>query len=180
MNMKPTVLVVAATLAWLGLPAPAAAETTVECTSHNYQYNECYAPLGAPQLVYQSSHAACIVNRTWGFNPATNRIWVSDGCSGVFADPGGYHHGQAGTHDDGARSYGHRGHDTGAVVAGAVLGALILGAAESDHKHHSTSNAHHHTGNSGSGYTGCHGVGCLVDDPDGPPEPGQTTFEGGD
>lgn len=162
-----------------GVPAgeALAGDATVECMSHNYQYNECYAPLNAPQLVYQSSHSACIVNRTWGFNPATSRIWVSEGCSGVFADPGGYHHGQAGTVDSGARQYDHRGHDGGAVIAGAILGALIEGAASSG-KQHTTSNSSYHTGRSGSGYTGCHGVGCLVDDPDygSPPEPGQTTF----
>lgn len=166
MDMKLPVLTIVASLAWIGLPAPAAAETTVECLSHNYQYNECYAPLEAPQLVYQSSQAACIINRTWGFNPATRRIWVSQGCSGVFADAGGYHHGQAGTYDNGARTYGPRGHDAGAVVAGAVLGALIEGAADSGDRRHSTTNSYHYTRNSGSGYTGCHGVGCLVDDPD--------------
>jgi hypothetical protein len=180
MNTKLPALAIAASLAWIGLPSPAVAgDTTVECISHNYQYNECYAPLSSPQLVYQSSNASCIVNRTWGFNPASRRIWVSEGCSGVFADPGGYHHGQAGSFDKGARTYDERGHDNGKVVAGAILGALLIGAAESDKKsrQHTTSNAYHHTRNAGSGYTGCHGIGCLVDDPNGPPEPGQTTFE---
>lgn len=193
-------------IASLGLLAAAipageamAGDVTVECISHNYQYNECYAPLYSPQLVYQSSHSACIVNNTWGFNPATRRIWVSQGCSGVFADPGGYHHGQAGTYDQGARRYDERGHDSGAAVAGAILGALIVGVATSD-KSYSTSNHYSHTGKSGSGYTGCHGTGCLVDNPDnsgydappepsrgqptfrpandGPPEPGQDSFSG--
>lgn len=173
-------------LALLASGAPAgqaiAGDATVECLSHDYQYNECYAPLRAPQLVYQSSHSACIVNKTWGFNPMTNRIWVSEGCSGVFADPGGYHHGQSGTVDAGARQYDHRGHDTGTVLAGAILGALIEGAASSGGKKHTTTNSYVHTGRTGSGYTGCHGVGCLVDNPDygsdagSPPEPGQTTF----
>ena len=161
-----------------------AGDATVECISHNYQYNECYAPLRAPQLVYQSSHSACIVNNTWGFNPATSRIWVSQGCSGVFADPGGYHHGKAGTSDRGARQYDSRGYDSGAVVAGAVLGALIEGAASSSSKKHTTSNNYYYTGRTNSGYSGCHGVGCLVDNPDdsrsssydAPPEPGQSTM----
>lgn len=182
MMTKLPLLALAVGLVWIGPPSSAVAgDTTVECISHNYQYNECYAPLNSPQLVYQSSHAACIVNSTWGFNPASRRIWVAQGCSGVFADPGGYHHGQAGTYDKGARTYDHRGHDNGAVVAEALLGALLVGAADSAQrkdrdKRYSTSNAYHHTHNSGSGYTGCHGVGCLVDDPDAPPEPGQTTF----
>ncbi len=166
-----------------GIPADGAfaADATVECISHNYQYNECYAPLQAPQLVYQSSNSACIVNRTWGFNPTTRRIWVSEGCSGVFADPSGYHHGKGGTADSSARQYDHRGHDTGAVVAGAILGALIEGAASSGKKH-TTTNNYVYTSRSSSGYTGCHGIGCLADNPDysssgdSPPEPGQTTF----
>lgn len=156
-----------------------AGDATVECVSHNYQYSECYAPLRSPQLVYQSSHSACIINRTWGFNPRTSRIWVNDGCSGVFADPGGYHHGQGGTSDAGARKYDQRGHDTGAVIAGALVGALLEGAVSSSGKKHSTSNNYAYTGRSGSGYTGCHGSGCLVDDPGyvaDPPEPGQSQF----
>lgn len=159
-----------------------AGDATVECISHNYQYNECYAPLRAPQLVYQSSHSACIINKTWGFNPKTSRVWVSEGCSGVFADPGGYHHGQSGTVDSGARQYDQRGHDTGAVVVGALLGALIEGAASSPGKKHTTTNNYTYTQRTGSGYTGCHGVGCLVDNPDyssdanSPPEPGQSSY----
>lgn len=158
-----------------------AEDVTVECKSHDYQYNECYAPLDAPQLVYQSSRAACVINRTWGFNPNTSRIWVTEGCAGVFADPGGYHHGESGTADSGARQYGHRGHDAGAVVAGAILGALIEDAA-SGNKRHTTTNNYIHTGRTGTGYTGCHGTGCLVDNPDyssdvsSPPEPGQTSY----
>ena len=180
------VIILAAVLAGGGFTEATAADATVECMSHDYKYNECYAPLDAPQLVYQSSHSACIVNRTWGCNPATRRILVSDGCSGVFADPGGYHHGQSATVDPGARQYDHRGRDAGAVVAGALVGALIESNAHG--KRHTTTNNYIYTGSSGSGYTGCHGVGCLVDDPDAypvdsrtyddPPEPsyGQPTF----
>ncbi|ENW19563.1 DUF3011 domain-containing protein [Acinetobacter haemolyticus] len=68
------------------------AETTVKCESKNFEYNECYAKsLKKPQLIHQSSHASCILNRTWGFNPKSGYLWVSQGCSGVFADPTGYH-----------------------------------------------------------------------------------------
>ena len=169
-------------LAWV---APQAlAQVTVECVSQNYQYNECYAPLQAPQLVYQSSHSACIVNNTWGFNPATRRIWVAQGCSGVFSDPAGYHHGSSGTYDKGAHHYDDRGHGMGALLGAAILAAAVDGAVKSDDRKYSTSNAYHHTRNSGSWYTGCHGVGCLVDDPDAdaPPEPsqGQPTFRSND
>lgn len=159
--MKYAAALLAALLAMLFFATPAAAQTTVECESHNGAYAECRAPLDAPQLVYQSSSAPCIVNRTWGFNRRTGYIWVSQGCSGVFADPGGYHHGKTDTHDQGARHYDHRGRDGGAI-AGAVLGALLIGAIESGS--HTTSNRHPKS------YDGCHGNGCLVDNPDRPQE----------
>lgn len=145
------------------------AQTTVECVSHDYHYNECYAPLEEPQLIYQKSQSACIVNRTWGFNPKKHTIWVNNGCKGVFADPEGYYHGRNGGFDKGARHYGKHGHDKGAMVTGAVVGALIAGSIEEHekhkHKHYTTSNGYYHRYDSNSGYTGCHGVGCKVDKP---------------
>ncbi|MEZ0472480.1 DUF3011 domain-containing protein [Luteimonas salinilitoris] len=165
MSTKIPMPALAAFLACFGLPSSAAAQATVECISHDYRYSECYAPLEQPQLVYQKSHSACIINKTWGFNPATSRVWVSDGCSGVFADAGGYHHGVAGTADGNARQYDQHGHDAGTLVAGAVLGALIEGAADSRHdRRHTHSNARRYS--TPSGYNGCHGVGCLIDNPD--------------
>jgi len=140
------------------------AEATVECRSRNYQYDECYAgPLRKPQLIHQTSGSPCILNRTWGYNPKSRYIWVAQGCAGVFADVSGYHHGRGDSYDPGARRYDHRGHDVGAVAAGAVLGALVEGMADDSHrKHaHTTSNYRYD-----SGYNGCHGAGCLVDNPD--------------
>ncbi|MHA3841740.1 DUF3011 domain-containing protein [Sphingomonas aestuarii] len=147
-------------------PAPVAQpmQSTVECQSRSYKYEECWAgSLRSPQLVHQISSSACIVNRSWGYNRNSGYIWVANGCSGVFADVGGYHHGRGDTYDPGARAYGERGHDTGAVVAGAVLGALIAGAVSHDNRKHMTSNVNHDADHR---YTGCHGVGCRVDNPD--------------
>ena len=169
----------------LGAPqfvSEARAQATVECHSRNYQYDECFAgPLRQPQLVHQISGSSCILNRTWGFNPRNGYIWVAQGCAGVFADVAGYHHGRGDTFDQNARMYDHHGHDAGAAVAGAVLGALVEGMAERGSRNH-----RHVTSNyrDDGGYNGCHGVGCLVDNPDdnrgGPPEPGQTTFQSSD
>lgn len=151
----------------IGLPllaSEAKAQSTVECHSVGYQYDECFAgPLKRPQLIHQISGSSCILNRTWGYNPNSKYIWVAQGCSGVFADVGGYHHGRGDTFDHDARTYDHHGHDVGGVVAGIVVDALVKGMTESNGRnhHHTTSNYH---GN--SGYSGCHGVGCLVDDPD--------------
>ena len=56
------ILTVVGTLLWT---APAFAKDTVECLSKSYKYNECYAgPLDNPVLIYQSSNADCIMNRT--------------------------------------------------------------------------------------------------------------------
>lgn len=142
----------------------AKAQTTVECRSRNYQYDECYAgPLSKPQLIHQISGSPCILNKTWGYNPNSKYVWVAQGCSGVFADVGGYHHGRGDSFDPGARMYDQRGHDVGAVAAGAVLGAIIAGVAEEDkHKHRHTTSNYRDDG----GYNGCHGIGCTVDNPD--------------
>ncbi|WP_083347333.1 DUF3011 domain-containing protein [Rhizobium sp. LCM 4573] len=146
------------------LVAEAQAQATVECRSRHYQYDECYAgPLSRPQLIHQTSSAPCILNRTWGYNPNSQYVWVAQGCAGVFADVGGYHYGRGDGFDPGARMYDHRGHDIGGVVAGAVLGSIIEGIAEdSKHKHH------HTTSNfiDDDGFNGCHGIGCTVDNPD--------------
>lgn len=142
----------------------AQAQSTVECHSRHYQYDECYAgPLRQPQLIHQISSNACILNRSWGYNPNSKYIWVADGCAGVFADVNGYHHGRGDGFDPNARMYDHRGHDVGNVVAGAVVGALIAGMADSSKhdRHHTTSNYR-----DDQGYNGCHGVGCMVDNPD--------------
>jgi hypothetical protein len=149
-------------LSWMAPEAQA--EATVECHSRHYQYGECWAgPLKQPQLIHQISSNPCTLNRTWGYNPQSGYIWVAEGCSGVFADVGGYHHGRGDGFDSNARMYDHRGNDVGAVVAGAVLGALLEGMTD-DHKakrRHTTSNYA-----PSDDYNGCHGVGCLVDNPD--------------
>ncbi|WP_048648846.1 DUF3011 domain-containing protein [Nitratireductor soli] len=140
------------------------AESTLDCRSRNHQYDECWAgPLRKPQLIHQISSSPCILNRTWGYNPKSQYIWVAEGCAGVFADVAGYHHGRGGGFDGNARMYDNRGHDIGAVIGGAVIGALIEGMAdEQSRKRRHTISNHRDDG----GYNGCHGVGCLVDDPD--------------
>lgn len=146
----------------LAIAAPAEAETTVECHSRHFQYDECWAgPLKQPQLIYQISSSPCILNRTWGYNPKNKYIWVAQGCSGVFADVAGYHHGRGDTFDNNARHYDHRGHDMGKVVAGVVLGAIVDEMAKDRHHKHTTSNYR-----PDDGYNGCHGLGCKVDNPD--------------
>ncbi|MDI6029392.1 DUF3011 domain-containing protein [Corticibacterium sp. UT-5YL-CI-8] len=144
--------------------AEAKAGGTVECQSRHYQYGECWAgPLTKPQLIHQVSSSPCILNRTWGYNPKSKYIWVAQGCSAVFADVGGYHYGRGDGFDSHARIYDDQGHDAGSVVAGAVLGALVEGLASAKHQQHSHTTSNYRADDS---YNGCHGVGCLVDNPD--------------
>ncbi len=154
--------------------APASAKDTVECISKSYKYVECNSgPLDKPVLIYQSSDADCVMNRTWGFSPRDKYIWVSDGCSGVFADSNGYHHGKADSYDQGARSYDSTGHDAGLLI-GALLGAAILDNMDDKDKSHNKSKDHYSSNrdrdnerySAPSDYDGCHGIGCLVDNPD--------------
>lgn len=112
--------------------AQAAAEDGVPCRSHDFGYTECAAPgLTQPQLVYQMSSSACIVNRTWGFDRGRKMLWVDNGCAGRFADVDGYHHGRTGQFDAGAHRYGIHGEDLGPFVGGKALGAFFEGAESS-------------------------------------------------
>lgn len=166
MNVLDHGFLAAAGLALACLAAPQALardhSVSVECHSVSYEYSECRAPLQNPQLIHQISGSSCILNRTWGFDRRSQRLWVDQGCSGVFADVGGYHHGRSGTFDTGSRRYDDRGRDVGLLV----LGALAAGAMSSSdrHEHHSNyrsdSGAYAH-----GGYDGCHGIGCMVDKP---------------
>lgn len=135
---------------------------TVECHSVSYHYSECRAPLRAPQLIHQISGSACILNRTWGFDRRSQRLWVDQGCSGVFADVGGYHHGKRGTFDPGSRRYDDRGRDVGMLVLGSIAGAALSSAEQGEHYSNYRSDTHSYAH---GGYDGCHGVGCLVDPP---------------
>ncbi len=168
--------------ALVGLGTPTMAQQTVECRSNNYKYNECYAgDLSRPQLIHQISSSSCILNRTWGYNPRSRYIWVGEGCSGVFADVGGYHHGRGDTWDEGARHYDERGHDAGAIIGGLVLGGILGAALNDEHESHrhvrdrrseeiDTRPQFDRDGNPNfdthGNYIGCHGLGCQVDNPD--------------
>lgn len=174
--MRNFIVTAAAAFVSAGLTSVAGAQEVVECSSTNYQYNECYAgSLASPQLIHQISSSACILNRSWGYNPRSGYIWVGQGCSGTFADVGGYHHGRGDTFDPGARHYDSRGRDAGLLVGGAVLGAVLGGvfSGGDGDQHPSRSRSHYYP----DAYDGCHGSGCLVNNPDddggGPPEPAQ-------
>ncbi|MEP6484792.1 MAG: DUF3011 domain-containing protein [Rudaea sp.] len=57
----------------------------VGCASDNYQYRFCGVDVGGGGRVYldrQSSGAACVEGRSWGWNRAG--VWVNGGCSATF------------------------------------------------------------------------------------------------
>ena len=57
----------------------------VACESREYQQNFCYVSpfIARAWLVEQRSQSSCVQGSTWGFQ--RNGIWVTAGCSGVFA-----------------------------------------------------------------------------------------------
>lgn len=76
-------------------PPPAYGGQTVSCGSPQHRMLRCAVPgnwRGA-QIVRQTSSAACVEGRTWGFD--RGGIWVDKGCGGIFA-AGNYHGGQPG------------------------------------------------------------------------------------
>jgi len=148
---------------FLSVPVFAQSGTvTVECHSVGYHYSECRAPLRAPQLIHQISGSSCILNRTWGFDRRRQRLWVDQGCQGVFADVGGYHHGRSGSFDSGSRQYDDRGRDIGMLVLGSIAGAALSSSERHEHYSNYRSDTHNYAH---GGYDGCHGIGCLVDPP---------------
>lgn len=56
----------------------------VSCSSSGYNYQMCQVDVGHGRVYLrrQTSSAACIEGRTWGFNRAG--VWVDQGCAGDF------------------------------------------------------------------------------------------------
>lgn len=84
--MRPGLVVLLPLLA-LGLTVPpvvAGDSGTVECRSQNYQRAECPVSFRRAVLLEQKSRSACVEGQTWGLR--RGRLWVSDGCAGVFGE----------------------------------------------------------------------------------------------
>lgn len=69
---------------------PGNAGQVVNCGSSDNRPASCPMPPGwhGARLVQQTSRAACIEGRTWGYN--RNTIWVNNGCRANFAAAGGW------------------------------------------------------------------------------------------
>jgi hypothetical protein len=80
-------------------PVAQAQRGTIDCGSGNNKPGRCPVRWRDAQLVRQDSKAACIRDRTWGFDRNINAIWVDRGCRGIFAEAGGWGGGRPG--DDG-------------------------------------------------------------------------------
>lgn len=154
------------------LPPPALAATSLVCSSVNWGYSYCRVKTGnGVKLVQQLSSAPCVQGRTWGTDP--NGIWVDRGCAAQFQISTGPSTGTV----------------VGAVIIGGIVGALLGGSGSSGNRYSGSSSApsrrsyYNNTSpapyDQRGRYTGCHGIGCTVDNPDAPPEPGQGQFRGG-
>ena len=98
------------------LSLPCAAQTgSLTCSSDDGDYHYCRADTqNQVELVRKLPGARCEQGRSWGFDP--RGIWVDRGCRARFT------YGRS--HDSNSD-----GDQTSAVIAGGILGAMILGAA---------------------------------------------------
>ena len=116
-------------MAWAGA---ARADYRLTCESIDDRYERCrLSEPGRVELSRQLSKSSCRQGRTWGYT--RHDVWVSDGCRAEFrVDTGGYRPGGHGySHYDHDRYERHDNKD--AKVAGAVAGAILLGAIIANH-----------------------------------------------
>ncbi|HPF73152.1 MAG: DUF3011 domain-containing protein [Rhodanobacteraceae bacterium] len=106
-------------LGWAGV---ARADYRLTCASIDDRYERCrLSEPGRVELARQLSKSSCRLGRTWGYT--RHDVWVSDGCRAEFrVDTYGYRPGGHGYNNN------DRHDNKDAKVAGAVVGALLLGA----------------------------------------------------
>lgn len=99
----------------------ASAESRLRCESNDGRWTACAIPAGSEvRLVRQLSRAGCWEGDTWGHD--RNRLWVTNGCRAEFSIDG--------------RDHGHSGGGgelAGALILGAIAGAIIANAHDDDH-----------------------------------------------
>jgi hypothetical protein len=143
----------AASLLMLASPLipTAHAQSVVRCESIKGRYTECDAPWPSARLLEQNSRAACVAGSSWGFNAASHRLWVSQGCRALFA-PGGR---------TATTAYPRGGTQGQVAVSGAAATALLDAViAEEERKERERLRRE------ANAYNGCNGVGCYVDNPE--------------
>ena len=116
--MKARSVVSALLICSTGVTLPASAQTGgLTCSSDDGEYQYCRADTqNHVELVRQISGARCEQGYSWGFD--FRGIWVDRGCRAQF---------NYGLPRERDRS----GNNTGAIIAGGILGALIAGAVTS-------------------------------------------------
>jgi hypothetical protein len=121
-------------LSALGLLAGAAMVSTpvqaerIRCESSNGNYRSCAADTRyGVTLVRQLSQQGCWRNDTWGAD--RNRIWVNHGCRAEFETGGGSAGGGSHSNDDSGKV-------VGALILGAIAGAVIANQRDDDRDHH--------------------------------------------
>ena len=84
--MKKMAVLIAATVAAVGMAArPAAAQTVVTCESTNGHSQNCPVSNARNVTLYrQLSSVTCVQGRNWNVNVNSNMIWVNGGCRAQF------------------------------------------------------------------------------------------------
>lgn len=104
---------------------PPAFAYTVRCESRDHHYRYCRADVsGRVTVDRELSDSGCQYGRSWGYDD--RGIWVDRGCRADFRVE--EHHYRDRWDDDDDRGHHHDKHGNGAAVAGAVAGAVLLGA----------------------------------------------------
>ena len=97
----------------------------IRCESDSGNYRSCGADTRyGVTLVRQLSQQGCWRNDTWGYD--RNRIWVNHGCRAEFETGRG---GGGGSNDDSGKVIG-------ALIVGAIAGAIIANQRDDDRDHH--------------------------------------------
>lgn len=119
---------------------------TVRCESHDHRYRYCSADVSGGRVTIdrELSDSGCRYGKSWGYDD--RGIWVDRGCRADFhveerhyGSYGHYdHHGRYDDDDD--RHHDKHGSKSDAAVAGAVAGAVILGALIAGAAHDGTAN----------------------------------------
>ncbi|WP_199285928.1 DUF3011 domain-containing protein [Phenylobacterium parvum] len=128
--MRPILMFAAATTALVSgvaPPAPARADSYVNCSSNDYRRNWC--PVYSSGRVwldrqYSGGRGSCIEGSTWGRD--RRGIWVDGGCRARFRIEDRYGSYPNNGYPD--YNYNNKKDDTGALIGGLILGGLVVGA----------------------------------------------------
>ena len=126
MKIRNSITVSAILLAATSFSSITLADQTVNCESHNHQYNHCSIDThGYVRMKEQTSRSDCRQGQSWDYDK--RGIWVDDNCSGIFVVESRHH---TSDHED------HKDSSTGEVIAAVAALALIAAVTSSSNDKH--------------------------------------------